>query len=545
MPARRWTTAIGHLLHARLARRIPRLRDATWWQRHTGDLQRRTLRDLLARASGTEFGRTHDFERVARTPDRELWAAYRAAVPLADWYAFRDPLARMREEAQPDVLWPGVVGDFAQTSGTTAGDKFIPVSREMMRSNYRASLDIFAFLAGFARTGAGPGLPEIFAGRALFLGGSADVSTSAAGVRTGDLSGLVTRLIRWPLSEVYLPGRRIALMSDWRAKIDAMAERCAREDVRFLSGMPSWAGVLFEAVLARTGVRTMREVWPNLRVFVHGGVRYEPFDPRVRTLWSGEAGEDIPARFELYPASEAFVAMQDAPRAPEGAAGPGLRLCADHGNAFEFVPLIDIDDPGARAFAADEVEPGERYVVVLSTCAGLWRYILGDVVVFESVPDRMGGGLGTGPARLRIVGRHRHFMNAFGENIIGEHVERAAAEAARATGAVLGEFTAAPVYPAAGARAALELVVEFERAPADAAVFARAFDDAIKAQNVDYTTKRRDDLGMGSPVVTAVAIGSVHAWMRSRGKLGGQHKCPRCANHREYADGIRATATSR
>lgn len=520
----------------RVARRRSLLSDTAFWRRRTADLQRGQLASLLRRAAGTEFGRRHGFERLAGLPTGDLLPAYRAAVPIRDSYGFREWVSRMREGGEAGVLWPGLVRDFAQTSGTTAGDKFIPVSREMLRSNFRASMDIFAHAARF-----GCSLRRLFGGRILFLGGSTDLAVNDKGVRTGDLSGIVTPLIRWPISEIYSPGKAIALMSHWPSKIEAMARRCLDEDIRMISGMPSWAIVLFERVLGLARERgraasCLRDIWPGLALFVHGGVKYAPFDARVRQFWSGAAGgDDIPARLELYPASEAFVAMQDT------RGDPGLRLCADHGNFFEFVPLERIDDPGAEAFAADEVEKGQRYVVVVSTCAGLWRYVLGDVVEFDTVPDRHDGRAGDGPARLRIVGRHRHFVNAFGENLIVEHIENAVAQAGRAAGLIVGEFTAAPVYPAEGRRAGLQLAVEMEAAPGAAlAAFAGAFDDSLKSQNVDYTTKRTDSLGMGPPTVTPLPVGTFHRWLASRGKLGGQHKCPRCANAREIIDGVLA-----
>lgn len=543
----RWTGAVGAALAARVSLRAARLDDEGFWASSTRRLQIAQLRRNIRRAARTEFGRSADFARLLAIPDdRELLRAYRSRVPLADWYGFRDQLARMREGGEPDVLWPGLVRDFAQTSGTTAGDKYIPVSREMLRSNYLASLDIFAHLERF-----GLSIPSLLCGKCLFIGGSSDVSENEHGVRTGDLSGLVTSLITWPLSEIYLPGKEIALLSDWTTKIEVMARAIWREDVRFISGMPSWGQVLFRRVLEiarQEGVDagTLRELWPNLRVFVHGGVKYAPFDPRVRQLYSGAPdGDDIPTRFELYPASEGFVAMQDAP----GVEGiqPSLRLIPDIGNFYEFVPLAEIDDPAARAFAADEVEPGERYVVVMSTCAGLWRYILGDVVEFDTVPRAERRGSEVGPARLRIVGRHRHFINAFGENLIVEHIEQGVAEAARASGLVVGEFTAAPVYPAPGRSAGLEVAIELPEPWPDArrlAAFRDAFDGAVKAINVDYTTKRRDDLGMGPPTVTPLPVGAFHDWLRSRGKLGGQHKCPRCANHREIIDSVIATGVA-
>jgi hypothetical protein len=437
-----WTWVVGAGLSAMLMGRARRLSDTRHWQRNSAGIQRAQLRNLLRKAQGTAFGRAHGFAKLASLDNTEIVRSYRQAVPVSDWYAFREQIARMREGGEPDVLWPGLVRDFAQTSGTTAGDKFIPVSEDMLRSNFLASLDIFAHLRRF-----GVSLTRMLAGKSLFLGGSTDLSTNEHGVRTGDLSGIVTPLIRWPLSEIYLPGPKIALMSHWPSKIEAMAERCLNEDVRMVSGMCSWALVLMERVMQMARERgrpvsTIRDVWPNFLVFVHGGVKYAPFDPRMRQMYSGAPdGEDIPYRLELYPASEGFVAIQDR------RGDPGLRLNVDHFNFFEFVPLESINDPDPPAFTCEEVEKGQRYVVVLSTCAGLWRYVLGDVVEFDTVPDKLaslGGGGGDGPCRLRIVGRHRHFINAFGENLIVEHIENAVAEAARAAGVVVGEFTAAP-----------------------------------------------------------------------------------------------------
>lgn len=439
-------------------------------------------------------------------------------------------LERMRTGAAPDVLWPGVVRDWAQTSGTTAGDKYVPVSRDLLRHNARAALDMYAHASRF-----GVSLPGAFAGKMLFLGGSSDLAVNEHGVRTGDLSGIVTRLIRWPMSAVWLPGAEIALEADWPRKIERMAQRCLDEDVRIMSGMPSWALVLFERVLELVRERgrdaaCVRDVWPNLRLFVHGGVKYDPFERRVRAVWSGDAdGADIPTRLEVYAASEAFIATQD--RRGE----PGLRLNLDHRVFYEFVPADGAGDPAAPALACDEVQPGERYGVVLSTCAGLWRYDIGDVVEFDTVAP-------AGPPRLRIVGRSKQFMNAFGENVIAEHVELAVADAVDATGASVGEFTAAPVFPADDRPARVELVIEWA-GPDDGAVrasFAAVFDRAVQARSNDYAAKRAGDLGLAPVRLTPVPMGSFHRWLASEGKLGGQHKCPRCAMDRRVADAVLA-----
>ena len=528
----RWTSLVGSALKLRLNRRAAHLSDTRFWTRHTAQIQAAQLRALLRHARATSFGISHGFGRISELDDRAMLEAYRAAVPVADYSAYRPLVNQMRDEGRPDVLWPGMVMDYAQTSGTTAGDKYIPVSKEMLRSNYRAALDIFANSMRF-----GVDLPRMLRGKALFLGGSTELATNAHGIRTGDLSGLVTPLIRWPISEIYAPGPQIALMSHWPSKIDAMARACIDKDIRMINGMPSWAMVLFERVLqlAREQGRPascIRDIWPNLTMFVHGGVKYTPFDPRVRQFFSGAAGIDIPYRLELYPASEGFIAMQDTRH------DPGLRLLSDIGNFYEFVPLEEVDAPSPRAFTCDQVEKGQKYVVTMSTCAGLWRYLIGDVVMFDTIPAGLSGSGGEGPCRLRIVGRHRHFINAFGENLIVEHIENAVASAAKVSGVMVGEFTAAPVYPGEGRRAGLELAVEIESKPgtvppATLSAFAAAFDDALKQQNVDYTTKRTDGVGMAPPTITPLRVGTFHAWLERKGKLGGQHKCPRCANHRD------------
>ena len=527
-----WTLAIGAGLRLLLARRIRQLNDTQRWAARSGAMQRAQLRNLLQRARETEFGRAHDFDDALLRPGPAMVEAFRATTPIAVYDDLKPMLERMRVSGEPDVCWPGLVHDWAQTSGTTAGDKYVPVSQDLLRHNRKASFDVFAHAARF-----GVSLADLFAGRLLFLGGSTALEENEHGVRTGDLSGVVTQLITWPLTEVYLPGREVALMSDWPEKIEAMARVCAGADVRMVSGMASWSLVLFERVLeiARerdASIRTLRDVWPDMRLFVHGGVRYDPFEPRVREVWSGsEDGDDIPTRLEVYPASEGFVAMQDTP------GKRGLRLGVDQGIFYEFVPVEDIRRPDAPAFTCDQVERGQRYVVVMSTPAGLWRYVLGDVVEFDDIPH---AGEGAGPARLRIVGRHRLFINAFGENVIVEHIENAVLAAMRETGARVGEFTAAPVYPGDGRPAGMELAIEWEgeASPERLEAFADAFDRSIKAQNNDYIAKRSGDTGMARPTVTAVPPGAFHAWMDSQGKLGGQHKCPRCANHREFVEGV-------
>ena len=524
------TSAVGLALRARVERRRRKLNDLGYWKRSTCSIQSEQLRKNLKASGQTVFGKQHGFASIAAIEDDgEMIRTYRAALPINDWYVFKDHIEAMRERGESDVLWPGRVGHFAQTSGTTAGDKYIPVSEEMFRSNYLASLDIFAHLIN---RGVHP--ERMMGGRCLFLGGSTDLDYNEYGIATGDLSGLVTPLIKWPLSTIYSPGPEVALMSHWPDKIETMAQLSIDQDIRFISGMPSWALVLIDRVIEIANERGLkatcaRDVWPNLEVFVHGGVNYTPFVERMSIAFSGDSEIDFPCRQELYPASEGFLAMQD--RADE----LGMRLLVDNGTFYEFVPRDQIDDENPEVLSCWEVEKGTQYVVVMSTNAGLWRYIIGDVVEFDTIPDGFDGKGGDGPARLRIVGRHRHFINAFGENLIGEHIEDGVSAASKAAGVTIGEFTAAPVYPSTTNRAGLEVAVEFEQLPnaEQLALFGKVFDETIKATNVDYNTKRSDSLGMSEPTITVLPDGTFHRWLDKKGKLGGQHKCPRCANHRE------------
>lgn len=535
-----WTRVIGSGLSVYLKKRIDAVGDASRWKGRTGAIQAGELRGLLEKAKGTEVGREGGFAKLLGRDDRTLVEAYRDALPLADYERYRERLARTREHAEPDVCWPGVVMDWAQTSGTTGGEKYIPVSREMMSSNRRAALDIFVHAK---RNGVA--LSRLFGGKLVFLGGCSELTENEHGVRTGDLSGLVTRLISFPLDRVYEPGADIALMSDWPKKISAIADRCMTQDVRFVSGMASWSLLLYEQLVERARAEgripkdgTLRDLWRNFTLYVHGGVRYPPFDARVRRAWSGSSDvtdpmADVPGRIEVYPASEGFIAVQDV------FGDPSLRLHADNGIFFEFAPVEQIDpdnpddwDRSVETFGADEVEKGQRYVVVMSTNAGLWRYVIGDVVEFDTLD-------GEGAPRLRIVGRHRHFINAFGENLIVEEIENAAVAASGSTGVRIGEFTASPVYPGEGRSGGLELVIEWDGDARLEGAFAEAFDAKLKEQNVDYTTKRGESFGMTLPTISTVPMGVFSDWMASRGKLGGQNKVPRCANHRDFVEGIK------
>lgn len=473
--------------------------------------QQRIFQGLVRKAECTWFGRTHNFASI-RTP-----ADFSQAVPIQDYVVQLDMFRRI-EAGEADVSWPGRIQFFAQTSGTTAGDKHIPISREMIAANQRAAIRIFAY---YLRRGTGKAA-SLMNGQLLFLGGSTALTRLPGGGMVGDLSGIATGSIRWPLKSHYEPGLELALIGDWEEKVQRVAERLANRDVRFVTGMPSWMRILFDRVCGIRGVDAaggISRVWPNLQLFVHGGVNFEPYRGAFLKYFEPGKGPDF---LEVYPASEGFIAIQ------AEAGEPGMELLTDNGLFYEFVPLSEWGTPEARRLTIEEVELDVPYSLVLSTCAGLWAYDIGDVVRFVSLR----------PPRIVFAGRNKHFINAFGENLIGEQVSAAVAHAALACGAEVAEFTASPRYPAGpGQTGAHQYVVEFRRPPqAGLEAFAAEIDGHLQRVNNDYATKRRGNLGMTSVEVTAVAEGTFYKWMKQRGKLGGQNKVPICANHRKYVD---------
>ena len=335
--------------------------------------QREQFERLIRRAQDTWFGRKHGFGSIRNPAD------FARAVPIRDYVGRLDLFNRI-VDGEPNVSWPGRVKYFAQTSGTTAGDKRIPVSDEMMRSNARAALRIFGYYARREEAD----IPSLFDKKLLFLGGSTDLTRTESGALVGDLSGIATRSIFWPLSRHYEPGKELALIDSWEEKVARVAEREARRDVRFVTGMPSWVRVLFDRICEIRGVSSvggMTAVWPEFQLFVHGGVNFEPYRRSFLRYFS----PDHKVQFEeVYPASEGFIAIQ------AEAGESGMEMMTDNGLFYEFVPLSEWGREDAPRLTLGEVEPDVPYCLVLSTCAGLWAYDLGDVVRFVSVrPPRI------------------------------------------------------------------------------------------------------------------------------------------------------------
>lgn len=482
----------------------PLLRAYAAWRRRrlaTEDpaaAQERTLLRLVRRARHTRFGRAHQFDRI------DSVAAFQARVPLRryedlwrDWWQPGFPVLT-------DVCWPGTVPYFAATSGTTSGvTKYIPVSRDMAAANRRAVLDIFTHhLAAHPDS-------RVLAGRNFMLGGSTALTREAAGVYSGDLSGIAANEIPWWACRRYFPPRELALIADWERKMDALAPASLEADIRTLSGTPSWVLLFLARVAAlRPEVPPRSTSWyPDLELFIHGGVNFAPYMAQFEAIF---AGSRVDMR-EVYPASEGFLAIADR------GYGEGLRLLADNGLFLEFVPADAIDSPGAPRHWLGNVECGVNYAVVVSSNAGLFGYVLGDTVRFV---DRR-------PPRVLVTGRLSYMLSAFGEHLIGEELDSAVQAGAAAVGGQVIEYAVAPVFPVTPDEKGRHcFVVEFSPAihPEAVARFAAALDRALSTANADYASHRT---GMQPPEVIAAPPGAFAGWMRARGRAGGQNKVPR------------------
>lgn len=486
-----------------------RRRTANLDQFSAADVQRDTLLRLVRFAQHTRFGREHDFAGIRTVAD------YQERAPLRDYEAFWTGYWQQNYPNLQDITWPGQIPYFALSSGTTSGTtKYIPVSREMMASNQKAALTSLAWF----RT-AHPGIP-LFTGRLFFLGGSTDLQElgKESSILAGDLSGIVARESPAIMGPYTYPPLDVALLKDWEEKLTVLAEQSLKLPITMISGVPSWLLVLFDRLQQISGKKHIAEIWPALRLVIHGGTSFEPYQSMFRQV----IGSDDVHFLETYPASEGFVAAEDHRHKM-------LRLIPDHNVFFEFVPAHELGKSRPTRHTLAEVVPGIQYAVVLTTCAGLWSYVIGDTICFASKD----------PPLLRFTGRTKYFLSAFGEHLISEEIERSMTQAADATGASLADFHVGPLFPLPGSGPGCHrYLVEFVQPPCDLPSFARALDETLCRTNEDYQAHRAGDLTMRTPLVALVRRGGFAAWMKSKGRLGGQHKLPRMDNTGKLTDEI-------
>ncbi len=472
-------------------------------------IQEQALTRLVRNAATTRFGRDHRFDQIRSVAD------FQREVPLRTYEDLWDTYLRDHYPVFDNLTWPGRIPFLAMTSGTTRGaTKFIPVSAEMVASNQKAARTMLAF-----HMAAQPD-SKLFHGRLCFLGGTTDLEQPAPGVLQGDLSGIAAVGVSALLRPYTFPPLELALETDWDCKLSRLTLASRSERITLVSGVPSWLLSFFQRLLEETGRKTVAEVWPHLEIVVHGGVKFDPYRERFRSV----LGSSAIRLQEAYPSSEGFIAFGDP-------ATGLLRLVHDHGVFYEFVPVGELDSPRPSRLWLGTAQCGVNYAIVVSTCAGLWAHVIGDTVRFESLD----------PPFISFTGRTRYTLSAFGEHLINEEVEGAMTQAASATGAGLRDWHVGPLFM--GELGYHQFVVEFLENSAKLADFRDALDADLARRNADYRAHRAPGVGLPSPSVIVARPGSFQAWMRRRGKLGGQNKVPRMddsgALTRELVDFLR------
>ena len=465
-------------------------------------IQEEIRKDLVHTAKNTVYGRDHDFAGIRSYED------FRRQVPIGDYEAFR-PYADRIQRGEPNISWPGVPKYLAKTSGTTSGVKYIPLTRESLPNHFGSARNaLFNYAAETNHY-------RWLDGKMIFLSGSPEM-TLTSGIPTGRLSGIVNHEVPAWLRTNQLPSYSTNCIEDWETKLEAIVDETIDADMRLISGIPPWVQMYYERLLARSGKATVKKLFPNLEMFVYGGVNFEPYRESLERL----VGARIPS-VETYPASEGFIAFQDSQTEA------GLLLNTGSGIFFEFVPADQIHAERPERLSLGQVKLGENYAIILSSVAGLWGYDIGDTVEFVSLD----------PFRIRVTGRVKHFISAFGEHVIGKEVETAMRETAGRFGAEVTEFTVAPQVNPQHGLPYHEWLVEFRRPPEDPEAFAAALDRIMVEENLYYR-----DLIEGKILrplkLTALEAGAFRRYMKQRGKLGGQNKVPRLANDRTIADAL-------
>ncbi|MCB0521259.1 MAG: GH3 auxin-responsive promoter family protein [Lewinellaceae bacterium] len=484
-----------------------RMRHIRRYIEHPHEVQKEWLERLLLTARDTEWGKNFDFKSI------KSYRQYASRIPIQDYEAFKPFIKRMME-GEKDVLWNGRVRYFSKSSGTT-GDKskFIPVSSQNLRYCHKGgSWDTTALFYNERQDA------RLFEKKSLLMGGSLNQFSPFPKTIYGDVSAVMISQMPFFIRPFFTPDFETALMPDFEKKIERMAGLCSQEDVVMLGGVPTWTVVLFRHILELTGKKNILEVWPNLQGYIHGGVSFTPYREQFKLFFPGQQV----SYQEVYNASEGYFAIQN------DFSTPDMLLLLDNGVYYEFIPMEEWNKEQPRALPLSGVEIGKNYAMVISTNAGLWRYSLGDTVCFTSVS----------PYKIRITGRTRQFVNAFGEEVMVENTDQALAKTCAATGAVVLEYSVAPVYFKGSGKGGHEWLVEFEKMPDDLNLFSRQLDENLKKLNSDYEAKRFRSMAMAPLFLQAVPPGTFHKWLKMKGKYGGQHKVPRLSNDRKYMDDI-------
>jgi hypothetical protein len=473
---------------------------------HPISAQREVLQDLVTAGQYTEIGRKHDFSKLFNTK------TFKQAVPIHEYEDLKPYIERIMAGEQ-HILWNTPVNWFAKSSGTTSDkSKFIPVTNESLEDgHYKAAKDVLSLYYMHHPES------DLLTGKGLVIGGSHTVSSLHDEAFFGDLSAVLMQNTPFWGNWIRTPELKIALMDEWENKIEMLANTTMHENVTSVSGVPTWTLVLFQRILELTGKQNMKEVWPSLELYMHGGVSFLPYKEQFKKLIGGDINF-----LEMYNASEGFFAAQDIPGAD------GMLLFLDHGIFYEFMPIEEYGKEEPQTIGLKDVELDKLYAPVITTNGGLWRYLIGDTISFTSLK----------PFRIKVSGRVKLFINAFGEELIIENAERAVATACIGTDAVVTDYTAGPVYFSEQSNGAHEWLIEFEKEPNCIHQFTTLLDEELKRQNSDYEAKRYKDIALSKPLVKVLPAGHFNKWLKNKNKLGGQHKVPRLSNDRKILEEI-------
>lgn len=481
-----------------------RMHQIDLFRKYPVEVQNDVFNELLNQGKLTEYGKNNGFLEVDNYGD------FKKAVPLTNYEDLKPWIDRVMKGEQ-GLLWPSETKLFAKSSGTTSSrSKLIPVTKESLEDcHYKGGKDLLAlYYNNYPNR-------KLYSGKHLIIGGSAEINVNPLTDDSyfGDLSAIIVKNLPWWAEIRRTPAREIALLSEWEDKIERMAQSTIKDDVKIIAGVPSWTMVLANRILEITGKSNLKEVWPNLEMFMHGGVNFEPYREQFKKLIPDDSMNYV----ETYNASEGFFGIQDQ------VGGDEMLLMLDYGIFFEFIPMNDYQGTASEnTISINEVEMGVNYALVISTNGGLWRYIIGDTIRFTC----------KSPFRFKITGRVKSFINTFGEELIVENAEMAIAEACSRTNAQIREFTVGPVFMREAEKGAHEWLIEFVQYPDEMDRFNLILDEKLRAINSDYDAKRYHDLVLEKPIVKIVPKESFDQWLKQNGKLGGQNKVPRLSNDR-------------
>ena len=489
---------------SRLAR-IRQWRTENWLQNPIAT-QREVLQDLVTHAQYTEIGRKYGLTKLFSITD------FKSSIPIHEYEDIKPYVERLMNEEE-HLLWNTPVNWFAKSSGTTSSkSKFIPITKESLEDcHFQGAKDVLSlyYIAN----------PEsdLLTGKGLVIGGSHQLSVVNDNIQFGDLSAVLLQNTPYWGQWLRTPELSIALLDEWEEKIEKLAKSTIKENVTSLSGVPTWTLVLLKRILEITGKEKIADVWPNLELYIHGGVSFVPYKQQFEKV----IGKPI-NYVEIYNASEGFFAAQD------DVSQDGMLLFLNHGIFYEFMPVEEYGKSNPRTIGLSKVEIGKHYAPVITTNGGLWRYLIGDTIVFTNLS----------PYRIKVSGRLKHYINAFGEELMIDNADNAIAIACQKTNSVVNDYTAAPKYFDASSNGAHEWLVEFEKQPNNINEFAYELDCALKTLNSDYEAKRHKDIALQMPIIKALPKGLFLQWLSKKDKVGGQHKVPRLSNTRVYVDEI-------